>query len=190
MPQVIAIPPQAALGQAIRIPCRHRLPGALEAHGPGVAYNLVKQAAAAEPGKYALIPEPRVYRKITISQETSHKLKVDGAMHVNANVEILMMDYVPGEDLSTIFYKWVLDNHPNPIRRTDAEDFYSLRDSVALTLGFEQPPETNDTDPEDRMNAKRAVNNRNENLVYAYLKKNNFHMNPLVARQVKNTVES
>ena len=152
------------------------------------AYRLVEAAMREHPGKYAAVPKPTLFRELTISDETARKLKGDGAQISNDRVEVLMMDYVHGQDVATVFYTWILEHHRGALKLDEGSSFADIRDAVAIALDFERPGGKSFREAE-RIAEERAVNNDNQKRVYDFLVKHGFKMSTDLALQVRNTVE-
>jgi len=100
------------------------------------------------------------------------------------------MEEIEGEDLATIFYKWILERQGIPAEHTDDMDFKQLYEEVAERLHFEDIP-LNDIDApqKDLDDLEKTIAVRNANILYAYLHKYNFPLPPEVASSIQKTLE-
>lgn len=151
------------------------------------AYQVLAQAKETSTKPLAQVPAPFDFRKIHITDETRDILNREGAKIIGNEVEVMMMDFVPGEDLQTIFYRWIVKHAPADKQYAvtvdpDLADFPKLYQAVSGILDFGVIPE------ERGAQADAEIKSRREK-VFNYLKKTGFTMKPGVVEQIKNTRE-
>lgn len=151
------------------------------------AYDVV--SGASNKKELAQIPKPISFKKLNISKETQEALNQKGASLADDKAEIILMDYIEAEDLATIIYQWVIDNHPNqelnPGLHRSIEE---MQQTVALLLGFERPGGKG-ADEGGRNLEERKVYAANADKLYRFLQKSGFKMDSSIVSQVKNTLD-
>lgn len=103
--------------------------------------------------------------------------------------QLITMEYVEGEDLATVFYKWILEKEAvyTPAQ-IDAMDFKKLYEEVAILLQLESIPEENIHDPRALELGMWKTTANNTNKLYRYLQKNKFPLSSQIVAQVENTI--
>lgn len=150
------------------------------------AFEMVEEARK-EGNDLAGIPNPLAFRTVSITPETRELLNRQGAFLTEDKVEVILMEFVPGENLAKIFYKWILDHHPNPIRPNNEDDFYQLKNAVGILLGFVRPEQKRSIlSHEER---ERIANHENSKKLYSYLEKGGFTISEEIVQRVIKTVE-
>ncbi|HYE22646.1 MAG TPA: hypothetical protein VD998_03585, partial [Verrucomicrobiae bacterium] len=152
------------------------------------AYKIIEDFLAEHPdlrGFYALVPTPIDYRRITLSDETQDLLNREGAHLTSNEVEILMMDFIEGEDLLETFYRWVAKHVPRDKEYTIASDpdsagYMQLHQMAAGILEFGPMP------PENTPEADMELENRRRKL-YGFLQRTGYRMPGNTVEQIANT---
>jgi len=151
------------------------------------AYDIINGAADKE--ELAQIPKPIFFKELRISREMQEKLNANGATLSDGKAEIILMDYLEAEDLASIIYQWVIDNHPNQNLNPGAhQSIEEMQQTVAMLLGFERPGGKGAGEG-DRDLEERKVYAANADKLYRFLQKSGFKMNPSIVSQVKNTLD-
>lgn len=103
--------------------------------------NLIKQLPEEEKDKYADIPTPLYYNVIPSSlAETKKTLQNLGVKNVGSEFEILLMDYIEGEDLGTKFFRSIASNLGNgDLKQEDIGrmDYFRLKEYVFKHKGWQ-----------------------------------------------------
>jgi len=101
-------------------------------------YDLVEEQD--EKKDFAKVPKPYLMSDVALSPEVKNILEKKGANLKGDNVEMMVMDYVPGDDLATIIYHEVLRVNPDPageIKWDDKKvDFFKLQQAVFRALNM------------------------------------------------------
>ncbi len=157
------------------------------------AYDIIESHIAEHPDDkdlYARVPKPLDHRAIEIDEETRLALNHEGATIGGHKVEIMVMDFIHGEDLATLMYRWVVDHCPADkeyvAKNIRPNNFADLQDAIAQILEFEKLNTSGLTET-DRNIGERKLNMQNGKRVYAFLKKTGFQIAPQIIDQIKNT---
>jgi len=157
------------------------------------AYSIIESHIAEHPGDkdlYARVPKPLDQRAIEIDEETRLALNHEGATIAGHKVELMVMDFIHGEDLATLMYRWVVDHCPEDkeyvARNIRPNNFADLQDAIAQILEFEKLNTSGLTEA-DRNIGERKLNMQNGKRVYAFLKKTGFQISAQIIDQIKNT---
>ena len=139
----------------------------------------------------AKVPVPLDHRAINVDQKTRAALRSYGAHPIGGKAEIaVVMDYIDGDDLATLFYRWVVDQAPPDMdyikQSTLRNNFESLQMAVREILGFSRPGGKAASEAE-RMVERRKIDNENGQKVYDFLRQTGFRLNPKIIKQIKNT---
>lgn len=148
------------------------------------AYQLVDQAD--NPKGLTRVPKPLLFKDLKISSETQQSLNRSGASLIGDRVEIIVMDFAPGEDLATIFYRWVIEHHPQGRKLSGQVNFSQLQNEVAHLLKFEKPGGKHIREG-DREYETRKVLDDNADRLYRFLKSTGLVIHPHIEKQIKNT---
>lgn len=101
-------------------------------------YDLVKEQG--DTNDFAKVPKPYLMRNVALSSEVKNILEKKGVNLKGNNVEMMVMDFVPGDDLATIIYHEVLRVCPDPageIKWDDKKaDFFKLQQAVFRSLNM------------------------------------------------------
>jgi hypothetical protein len=152
------------------------------------AYDVIEDYIAANPEQahmFARVPAPIEKRTITISEETKRTLNTEGAQLQSDKVEILVMDFVNGEDLLEKFYRWVIKHAPEDkqyavIPDPDKASFHMLQQSVGGILGFGRYEDDIGLGYAAELDARRHK-------LYAFLQKTGFRLPQNIVNQKRNT---
>jgi hypothetical protein len=139
----------------------------------------------------AKIPKPHLYRDLTMLPEVREKLRANGIERVGDKVELLMMDFVPGEDLATIMFREIIRSSPRTrdlVHQIDRLRFDDLEAELPRALNL---PEAKSTyrDEADRQNQEKRQQILRYDAIHAELAKQGFRLHPAILRQVRNTFE-
>ncbi len=162
------------------------------------AWEIIQKKKKKEPNlPLAQVPLPYFYRNLDISQNTTlkNKLKVNHVKIYNQQIEVILMNFVPGKDLATFLYQQVLKYHPetkyltqNNNTALDEMNIEQLGQEVARALKFSYPP-ASDAFVDDRI---IKVFNNNKELLINFLKKqhkNGFELPKHIIAKIKNTID-
>lgn len=149
------------------------------------AYNILNAARKDSAVLLAKVPAPIDFRKIHIEDDTRGLLNREGASLKGNEVEVMMMDFVGGEDLQTIFYRWIVKHAPKDkeyavTANPDQADFQKLYQAVSGILEFQALP------PEHNAEADEEISRRREKVLH-FLKKTGFTLKQTIVDQIKNT---
>jgi tRNA A-37 threonylcarbamoyl transferase component Bud32 len=141
---------------------------------------------------FAEIPEPLLYHEAEIkSEETKDRLRQEGLKIVSDKIEILLMDYIEGEDLAENLYREVVKHHPDlKFLRDEAErlKLNDLHGYVSSYLGFKRPGGKH-LDEGMKNFEKEIVHNQNAERIIKFLRAKGYTMDPMILAKIKNTLE-
>lgn len=150
-----------------------------------MAYDLLKDMPDED---YAKIPKPVLIRELDIDSGTvEHLREEDSNFRGAGKAEVIIMDWISGEDLATALYKWTIEHHENPILPGNFSDFNELQDSIARTFHFVKPGGKSNRENE-RINEERLVKNENAQKVFTFMRSKGFTLNPKIVKQITNTL--
>lgn len=153
------------------------------------AYQMVEQARLSGQD-VAWVPTPLEWQSVRIEDETKKVLNTEGAHLLSNDAELLVMDFVEGEDLATVFYKWIIEHVPADkqylVQNVNPSNFEDLQRAVSEILEFIRPGGKGSNEAA-RVGEERRVTNMNAEKTYRFLKKSGFRLNPRVIAQIKNT---
>lgn len=144
------------------------------------------------------VPKPYFAREIAVTPETQEFMKSMG-IKPSEKVGVILMDFVPGEDLATKLFKEVMLRHPKLTDLLDRNgglgEFADMpfdklpQDRIAHALDYRAAKLTNQRpSPEEIAAAQERVFNENEAKLFSFLKENGFQLHPGVLRQIENTM--
>jgi hypothetical protein len=164
--------------------------GAFEYKMHGQAYQSFQDIPESDQNSYARIPALSSSRDVDFDNETKAEIERRfRASIVGDKAQLIVMEYVDGEDLATIFYKWILENERRyASEQTDQMDFKELYEEVAKTLNFEMLPDGEIDDPRALELAEWKTSSRNTAKLYDYLHKNHFPLSPEIVSQLEKTL--
>ncbi|MFA6537460.1 MAG: hypothetical protein WCT18_03610 [Patescibacteria group bacterium] len=139
----------------------------------------------------ANVPMPILYRDLKVSGETKQKLKDFGVGFVDNNVEVLLMEKIPGMDLATMLYREVIKRHPagRPFLSTMEEmSFSDLHQLVANFLEFDRPGGQSDT-VAGKEYEKIRVENGNAEKIYKFLIDSGFVLDKRILQMIDDTIK-
>lgn len=137
---------------------------------------------------FAQIPQPFWFHDLLLSPETRQMLNQKGANLTLDRAEIIAMDYVDGEDLATIFYKWILDHAENKTVQPRDQSFNELHAAVSIILDYANPGGKS-SDEGEREFERRKVLSENADRLYATLRKTGFQIPQTIVDQIANTLK-
>lgn len=155
------------------------------------AYDAVQNIPEAERHKFALVPSLSSQYDVSLDKEVKREIgRRFGVSIVGDKTQLIAMEYVDGEDIATIFYKWILEreNLFSP-EETDAMNFTRLYEEVSTTIGFEILSSELIDDPRALELAEWKNSADNTAKLYEYLHKHNFPMPSYLVSQVENTMK-
>lgn len=148
------------------------------------AYDIVQDATRKESVdfiKYAQVPKPIEHRVIKLSEETRSVLESQGAKLPSGEVEIMLMDYIDGNDLQEIFYRWIITHAPEDREYAkvdpDTANFETMHHAVSGILGFKYS--LGELTDEEILDRRKKV--------HSALKRTGFILSPSVVDQIRNT---
>lgn len=149
------------------------------------AFDIVDKATNRD--ELALVPEPLLFRNLSLKAETVDYLNRRGAK-LNDKADILVMDYVDGKDLATDMYEWIIA-HANPYKITAVSGSNDdLKAAVSQILGFDRPGGKGVTEQE-REAERRKVESLNGDKVYTALRRSNFKVKKTIIDQITKTMQ-
>jgi hypothetical protein len=152
-----------------------------------MAYQIVEMNRGRIPD-LAHVPKPIDYRKVTIDDETRDRLNKSHNASLKNEAEVVVMDFVEGEDLATICYRWALEHPPKGkehiVSRGSVE---SMQSAIAEMLEFSRPSLKGSE--ADRRMQERLVANENSDKLYRHLKKTGFRIHPSIVKQIRSTMK-
>jgi tRNA A-37 threonylcarbamoyl transferase component Bud32 len=169
----------------------------LKVYSPGaVKHEFLMQQRAfesvedSENQNLAKIPEPLFYSDVAVDSDVADNLRSqDIDLHDSNRVEILLMDWIPGQDLMTQMYKKVLDYFPeHPALPDNPDDFQQLRYSASILLGLEAP-NLSVANAAQRETNEAVTYRRNIEKLLRFLDKKGLEINPKIAEQLENCVD-
>jgi len=147
------------------------------------AYDIV-QAAANQTG-LALVPRPILFYDLQISPETLQRLNAMGITDVNDHVEILLMDYIEGDDIATMLLREAIKRNPQ------MHDIHSAADNMTFKELYEEISRL-------LFPAKKALSKwnteqaqadiENAQTLYKFLKSKGFVLPPTILDQIEKTM--
>lgn len=153
------------------------------------AYQMVEEARR-KGQDVALVPTPLEWQEVRIEDETKEVLNNEGGQLHSNEAELLVMDFVEGEDLATVFYKWIVEHAPvdkqHIVQNVSPHNFEDLQRAVAEILDFIKPGGRSFNEAARAGEEKRATN-MNAEKTYRFLRKTGFRINPKIITQIKNT---
>jgi len=155
------------------------------------AYRMVSAFKGLDP--HACVPEPYFYRDLVLRRlATLARLQQTGLTSRRRMVPIIGMEFVPGPDLGTLVYRWILDQAPPGRayleRGLNRDDFQYLRCAVAKILGFSKPGGKGAT-AQGRGLGDRVSEFDNAEKVYAFLRRKGFFLDVRLIDQVLATLK-
>jgi hypothetical protein len=148
------------------------------------AYEAVNAAVRKESvdyAKYARVPKPIEFRTIKLSDETRQTLESQGAKLATGEAEVILMDYIEGQDLQEVFYRWIVAHAPEDkeYAKVDAEtaSFELLHRAVSGILDFKYS--------RGELTDEEVLERRKK--VYSALKRTGFKMPAGIVDQIHNT---
>jgi len=154
------------------------------------AYEIASSKAG-DP-KYAQVPRPYLLRDLPIDEETQNKIaNQSSGFRADKRIEVMVMDYIPGEDLSTQLFKEVIRRHPKTVHLRDSVDdlnFAELNEEVVRALDFENPG-GKARDEGERIHEQLKVRAKNSSKIFDFLLKDGAEIYPQVAEQIGNTID-
>jgi serine/threonine protein kinase len=127
----------------------------------------------------AKVPKPNFIRDQKISNETRKYLNNKGA-HLADNMESILMDYIDGKDLSTLFFEFVLQKNGYEGDYIDAMSESQKYSMVANILGFTLV---------DSNVRNESVAELNEAKLIAFLKNSTFNLDSRILSRVEKALE-
>lgn len=160
--------------------------------------KLIEDLPEDKKDEYARVPKLSSSRDISFASETRAKLQEKFSLPALAEKSVVIaMEYIDGEDLATIFYKWILERSDPSLKRsaltpqqTDKMGFGELYIELSNRLGLEGLATGEFDAPQEVIDqADWKASQKNTEKIYAYLRKNKFPMPPGMATQIENTLK-
>lgn len=104
---------------------------------------------------------------------------------------MIVMDFIPGDDLATALYREVIKRHPKTVHLANhvAEmDYVELSEIVGRTLDM-RTPGGKSANAAERAFEDARVQSENSNKLFAYLEKTGFRIHPSIIEQISNTMK-
>jgi hypothetical protein len=153
------------------------------------AYDLVQNSPDAE--SMAQVPKPIWFHTIKVNDAMREELNRRGMSLTGNEAEFIVMDYVPGTDLATLFYKWVIEHQDtsvhHPIRPRNPNSFDETQSAAAQILGCVEPLPDWMT-PGDIAVVSAAARRENREKLYTLLKRTGFNLDPEIIEQIARTI--
>jgi len=153
-------------------------------------YQAIQNLTPEEQKLYAHIPEPIMHGDINLSASSQKHLE---NLHFTSKLdraEVILMDYVQGNDLATTFYRWVHSNPPkgyDSIAKTvNVNNFEDLRDFTSVALQFSRPGGKGGNDLDRQIEAHRVFRD-NANRLYKYLDHTGFTLDEEIVKKIERT---
>ncbi|HVO28681.1 MAG TPA: hypothetical protein VMT81_01725 [Candidatus Paceibacterota bacterium] len=155
------------------------------------AYEAIRNASEEERENMAQVPALSSMHEVHLEEEVRRAIEGKFSVSISGSEsQLIAMEYIDGEDLATVFYKWILEHERLfSAEETDAMTFAQLYEAVAGRLHFEQLPDEVVHDPRALELAEWKISANNTNKLYDYLRKQKFPLPPQVAAQVENTLK-
>lgn len=155
------------------------------------AYNALQDLPEGKRKDFAMIPALSAERKISWDNDIKEEIEQRFSVSImGREAQLIAMEYINGEDLGTVFYKWILERErvfsPEEI---DRMTFTELYEEVSARLGFGVMPGENIDDPRALELAEWKNSAVNTAKLYDYLRKHNFPFSPDIAQRVGNTLQ-
>ncbi|MDA0208453.1 MAG: phosphotransferase [bacterium] len=140
----------------------------------------------------ARVPRPVFFRDLRLSGPAQKGIEAFG-LSARENVEVIMMDFVEGEDLATALFREVLAcKRPDAYSNADelkGRSHESLLNEIQGLFAFERPAGKSRNEAERQFEA-RKVANRNASMLYTFLRKNGFVMHPDILKRLQEGVDA
>ncbi|MCX6778639.1 MAG: phosphotransferase [Candidatus Magasanikbacteria bacterium] len=156
----------------------------LKIYKPGTGqkeFELQKKAheilTAANVANTARIPSPIMFRDVAIETATQDRLNTMGSKSNSNRAEVIIMDYIPGDDLATFLFREavkMLPNYADNPESVDQYDFQSLYRILSEELKFVVP----DRSKANMEQAEQQSFEHNMNLVYKFLQQTGYTKKP------------
>lgn len=135
----------------------------------------------------ARIPNTTTARDQRISTETQNYLNSHGA-ELKDRAEIIMMDYIEGQDLGDMMYDFALQQMGHEDEYITDLSYSQKEQIVGQALGFERPDVDSAYTLEEKESAQARTFDRNEDKLFKYLKREGFKLDPSIFEKVDNAV--
>jgi serine/threonine protein kinase len=154
------------------------------------AYRATREIPEDQREKFARVPTLSKSLELNLDPEMKEEMaRKFGVTFAGERMQLIAMEYVDGEDLATIYYKWILENERRLTpEETDGMNFKALYHEVANLLQFEVLPQEEVRDPRALELAEWKNNANNTKKLYDYLHKHKFPISATVVAQVENTI--
>lgn len=166
------------------------------------AYELFEKSSHKD--KLARIPKPFWFHEFSISEQTQQVLNERGAKIQNGRVAMIMMDFVQGKDLATLFYEWIVEKYHERISNVKETDdsrghpdeemeaylprnstsFSELQKSVGRLLHFTAPGGKALHEGE-REFERRKIFAENADKIYSFLRQTEFKLPPGIIERLQ-----
>jgi len=152
------------------------------------------EAVTSAPNKEELarVPTPLFWKGLDVGDETLSLLRSQGFRGTGNKIEVLFMDFVPGEDLAVIYAKEALKRHPKAVHLTEEAlnkmSASELMAEVARVFEFKVPGGSSRNEAERGAETDRVFM-QNADLMYKFLEEQGFVINPSIAEKIRLTLK-
>ncbi|MGH7249493.1 MAG: phosphotransferase [Minisyncoccia bacterium] len=152
-------------------------------------FKMQKRAHDVLSGKknVAKVPNTTGARDQHINKETADHLNRHGS-HLEDKVELIIMDYIDGQDFGSMMYDFALKNMGHKEEYIMDLSYGQKEQMVGQELGFEQPNVNSARTPEEKESAQAITFDRNEKKLLKYLKKIGFQVDTVIFEKVDNAI--
>jgi len=147
------------------------------------------QVVGNDPDSVALIPRPVFYRDFELSEAARERVSEVTGKASAERAEIIVMDFVQGEDLAEVLLKEALlrrrpDIHADEIQGWTVEQ---LQQEVGPMIGYKMPGGKGKT-VEEREVERERIEEENAARLYDYLSKQGFVLDPSILTRLNRTL--
>ena len=165
------------------------------------AYKLIEESPHKD--TLARIPKPFWFHEFSISEKTQKVLNERGAEIHGGRAAMIMMDFVEGKDLATLFYEWIVEKYRERIKERDESKEYSdaemeaylprnstnfseLQESVGRLLHFAAPG-GKAFHAGEREFERRKIFGENADKIYMFLRQTGFKIPEGIIERLQKT---
>jgi tRNA A-37 threonylcarbamoyl transferase component Bud32 len=157
------------------------------------AYDIVDQYDGDK--DIAKVPTLLACEELTIThQELKERLRDEGVDVSGDKIEIMLMDYIQGEDFAMYMTKKIVANHPElrdlaqALKNGEKVPFSVLQERTAAALHFSRPGGKHEEE-HLKMFEMNHVFKENAKLAINYMERNNIVIDPRILDKLKNTLD-
>ncbi len=156
-----------------------------------IAYEIVSKTT--EPG-IAQTPKPIIFRDIALNEATQERLNKMGSGLNTNRAEVILMNYIPSDDLATFLFREAVKMMPAYAEKTETVDQYDFK-SLYRILAEELNFVTADPASRNLEQSERQAFDQNIQAVYKFLHKSGYANKPenlqtlqVIEGQIRHTV--